>query len=239
MKSHQEPALRLPSLYNRSVELCQQRAFGAWMNWDAPGRALDVACGTGAWSVDLASRGWDVTALVSDAKALERARRRADQNCARCRFRIGDAESPEVDASFDLVLCVSVLQHIPDHDRCAQTLARLSQVLAPGGRLVLLEAAPTHRESRCDTRGFRARTFDWYRRALEDSGLAIMDVLGVDPVPFTSWLLPHCRHLPRVVRNIALGATSALSLPVDWLLGPSLPWTSWHKLIVAGRAGRS
>ena len=238
MNPHQEPAFRLPPVYSRSVELCQQRALNRWIERDAPGRALDVACGNGAWCVELASHGWDVTGLASDSHALRVARRRADENCARCRFQIGDATSPEIDGEFDLVLSVGVLQRIPDHDRCAEILARLSRVLTARGRLVLLEAAPTRRDSRCDTRGFRARTFDWYRRTLEDAGLGIVEVLGVDPIPLKTWLLPYYRQLPRMVRDIALGATSALSFPLDWLLGPSLPSTSWHKLIVAGRTSR-
>ena len=235
-----EPAaLPLPAVYVRAIELCQQRALSAWMNRDvARRRALDIGCGTGAWSIALASHGWDVTAIAPDEQALARARRRADEHCTRCQFQLGDAINAHLEGEFDLVLSVGVLQHIADHDRCAQALTRLSNLLAVGGTLLLLETAPTRHESRCNSRSFRVRTFDWYRRALGDAGLRVVEVLGVDPVPLASWILRHYRQLPRLMGDIALGATSAMSLPLDWLLGPSFPQTSWHKLIVAGHAAQ-
>jgi SAM-dependent methyltransferase len=42
----------------------------------APGRALDLGCGTGAQSVYLAQQGWDVTAVDVVPRALKAARRR-------------------------------------------------------------------------------------------------------------------------------------------------------------------
>jgi SAM-dependent methyltransferase len=41
------------------------------------GRALDLGCGTGIWSVRLAQRGWDVTGVDIVPKALRLARERA------------------------------------------------------------------------------------------------------------------------------------------------------------------
>ena len=43
---------------------------------------------------------------------------------------------PFQDASFDCVTCIEVLEHVPVPDRTA-TIAEISRVLAPGGRLVL------------------------------------------------------------------------------------------------------
>ena len=44
------------------------------------GRALDLGCGTGAQAVDLAQRGWQVTAIDNQPKALRAARRRAQES---------------------------------------------------------------------------------------------------------------------------------------------------------------
>jgi SAM-dependent methyltransferase len=42
------------------------------------GRALDLGCGTGFWSVHLAKRGWEVTGIDIVPKAVRTARKRAD-----------------------------------------------------------------------------------------------------------------------------------------------------------------
>ena len=41
------------------------------------GQALDLGCGSGAWAVRLAQRGWQVTGVDFVPKALRRARKRA------------------------------------------------------------------------------------------------------------------------------------------------------------------
>ncbi|MGH6915290.1 MAG: class I SAM-dependent methyltransferase, partial [Geminicoccales bacterium] len=43
------------------------------------GRALDLGCGTGYWSVELASRGWQVTGIDIVPKAVRKARERAQK----------------------------------------------------------------------------------------------------------------------------------------------------------------
>ncbi len=50
------------------------------------GAALDLGCGTGFWSVDLAERGWDVTGVEIVPKALRAARERAHKAGVEVRF---------------------------------------------------------------------------------------------------------------------------------------------------------
>lgn len=50
------------------------------------GRALDLGCGSGIWSVRLAQRGWDVTGLDNVPKALRTARERARAAGVQARF---------------------------------------------------------------------------------------------------------------------------------------------------------
>jgi SAM-dependent methyltransferase len=54
------------------------------------GSALDLGCGTGRWAVDLAQRGWQVTAIDCVAKAVRTARQRAGQAGVVVRFIEGD-----------------------------------------------------------------------------------------------------------------------------------------------------
>jgi methylase of polypeptide subunit release factors len=49
------------------------------------GPALDLGCGTGIWTVNLAERGWQVTGIDNVPKAVTRARERVQAAVARCR----------------------------------------------------------------------------------------------------------------------------------------------------------
>jgi SAM-dependent methyltransferase len=50
------------------------------------GRALDLGCGSGIWSVHLAQRGWEVTGVDIVPKAVRAARERARRGGVECRF---------------------------------------------------------------------------------------------------------------------------------------------------------
>jgi 2-polyprenyl-3-methyl-5-hydroxy-6-metoxy-1,4-benzoquinol methylase len=59
----------------------------------APGRALDIGCGTGTQAVYLAERGWQVTGVDAVERALVRARRRAEEKGVEARWVAGDVVS--------------------------------------------------------------------------------------------------------------------------------------------------
>lgn len=224
----------MPSFYNRAIDLCQRLALRPWL-CVAPGtRVLDVGCGVGRWSRELARRGARVTGVDLSATMIEEARRRAEADGVggRCRFQVADLSALDLGERFPLALGVTVLQHILDPARLREAVHRLASHLAPAGRLVLLEAAPSRPVTRCDTRVFQARSADTYLAAFAEAGLAPMAISGVDPAPFKTLLLPHYRRLPRAVALPALAAVTALSLPVDALLGRLWVNASWHKVFV-------
>jgi len=70
------PWERMPSLPigEQAIALLDQAESGREPPY---GRALDLGCGTGFWSVRLARRGWDVTGVDIVPKALRTARKRA------------------------------------------------------------------------------------------------------------------------------------------------------------------
>ena len=71
------------------------------------GAALDLGCGTGIWSVDLAEREWDVTGVEIVPKALRSARERAQKAGVEVRFLEGSVAALRdagVGSSFRLVL---------------------------------------------------------------------------------------------------------------------------------------
>lgn len=59
----------------------------------APGRALDVGCGTGTQAVYLAEHGWQVTGVDAVERALAQARRRAGDKGVEVRWVAGDVAS--------------------------------------------------------------------------------------------------------------------------------------------------
>lgn len=232
-------AYGMPSYYNRAIAICQSRALSRWLPLAAGRRALDVGSGVGRWSLRMAAAGAEVTGIDLSPTMAERARARARTAGLeeRCRFLALDVATLALDAEFDFVLSVTVLQHILDPERFDAALARLAAHLAPGGHLVLLEVAPHRSFTRCDSAVFQARTLHRYTEPLRAAGLEIVAVEGVDPAPLRRWLLPFHARLPRPLGHLLLAAVTALSLPIDWLAGRRAARRSWHQVIVARRPG--
>lgn len=106
----------------------------------APARVADLGCGTGTLSVLLAESGYRVDGLdLSPAMvALAEEKAAADPGLP-VTFRVGDASDPDlVQGSYDVVLSRHVLWALPDP---AAGLARWVRLLAPGGRLLLVEGS--------------------------------------------------------------------------------------------------
>ncbi|MBW4050137.1 MAG: class I SAM-dependent methyltransferase [Proteobacteria bacterium] len=224
----------MPGFYNRLIHLSQRRALEPWLRTAAGAKVLDVGCGIGRWSRLLASRGARVTGVdLSPTMIAEAGRRAAAAGLtSRCRFIVQDCAALEIGGSFDLILCVTMLQHMLDLGAMRCALRRMAQHLAPQGRLVILEAAPARTESRCNTAVFTARHRAVYLRLFRECGLRVHAVSGVDPAPFKAWLLPHLPRLPRPLRIIALALATALSAPLDALCGRLLTERSWHAVFV-------
>lgn len=105
-----------------------------------PGRALDVGCGEGVYSVYLAQQGFSVVALDFVPAALDAARARAEQAGVDVEFREGDVVDYETSSTFDVVLDSGCLHHLPRRKVDAYR-RRLDQWLAPGGDYVLVHFA--------------------------------------------------------------------------------------------------
>jgi SAM-dependent methyltransferase len=226
----------MPWLYNFVIDLCQRRALRPWLQRRDHGTALDVGCGVGRWTLRLAMSGMRVVGVDVSPFMIERAKARAREAAITGTFLTGDLGALELGRQFDLILCVTVLQHITHPEQAASAIANLARHLAPGGRLVLLEAAPSESSQRCNSDIFTARTLEWYRDALARCGLSIERLRGVDPMPLKTLLLPYYKRVPDIVRPLLANLTAAISLPFDWVLGPYLTRYSWHKVIVARRA---
>jgi 2-polyprenyl-3-methyl-5-hydroxy-6-metoxy-1,4-benzoquinol methylase len=94
-------------------------------------RVLDVGCSSGYLAEPLAARGNTIVGLELDAGAAREAERFCEQ------VLVGDVETMELPfapASFDVVLCGDVVEHLRDP---VAALARLRPLLRPDGRLVV------------------------------------------------------------------------------------------------------
>jgi SAM-dependent methyltransferase len=230
----------MPEFYNRLIHRCQHLSLERWLDV-APGtRVLDVGCGVGRWSRLLAARGALVTGIDLSPTMIAQARRRAREAgvAERCRFLVQDTAMLDAGGKFELVLAVTVLQHILEPAALHRALTRMVEHLSPAGRLVLLEAAPCT-PGRCDTSVFTARRRDQYLALFAECGLRLRGMSGVDPAPFKSWLLPHLSRLPRPLALLAVALTTVLSAPVDTLLGRRAVARSWHAVFVLERESGS
>ena len=228
----------MPLFYNRAIDLCQRLALQRWLRVRPGIRVLDVGCGVGRWSRLLAGRGASVTGIDLIPTMIAEARRRASARPVRgrCRFLVQDLAALQADEKFDLVLSVTVLQHILEGEALRTALQRMVAHLEEDGVLILLEAAPERTAGDCDSAIFRARPRASYLRLFAECGLEVRALTGVDPAPFRTWLLPHLRQLPSGVRLAALATATALSLPIDVPFGRLLVGSSWHAVFVLTRA---
>ena len=103
------------------------------------GHALDIGTGPGLIPIMLAARvpGLRLTGVDLSEPMLQKARNAAKESglADRLDFRLGDAKSlPFSEQSFDLVLCNSLLHHLPDP---LALLNEISRVTKPGGAILL------------------------------------------------------------------------------------------------------
>jgi 2-polyprenyl-3-methyl-5-hydroxy-6-metoxy-1,4-benzoquinol methylase len=229
----------MPGFYNRAIHFCQYRALVPFLKQSAGKSVLDIGCGVGRWSVWMARHGAWVTGADISPTMVREAERRATAAgvSSRCTFLVSDLVELNLDASFDLILGVTVLQHVLDRDRLQRVVSNLKDRLAPDGQIVLIEAAPSRPNSRCNTPIFVARNEGEYRELFEQNGFGIHLVRGVDPMPLKTLLLPRYSKLPKFISVSLLAAATGISLPVDALFGRWWVKASWHKLFVLRRVG--
>jgi 2-polyprenyl-3-methyl-5-hydroxy-6-metoxy-1,4-benzoquinol methylase len=127
--------LRLMNAYTRArydIVLQCIKAAGAVKG----SRLLEVGCGDGALCGVLRSRlGVAVTGVDTSDKGLALARRMFEQRGWAGEFhQVGGYDTGFADASFDLVVCSDVIEHVDDPQAMLREIQRL---LSPGGRLVI------------------------------------------------------------------------------------------------------
>lgn len=97
---------------------------------------LDIGCGDGSISTPLLSSKCHLTLLDISTQMLERARSRVPTDLLSHVKVVNQnfMEAPFEEGTFDLVICVGVLAHVPSP---SEVVAKIVSILKPGGTLIL------------------------------------------------------------------------------------------------------
>lgn len=97
-------------------------------------RVVDIGCGGGILAESMAARGAEVTGVDLSEKALGVARLHLYESGQTVSYRHISAEdiAREAPASFDIVTCMEMLEHVPDP---ASTIRACATLVKPGGKV--------------------------------------------------------------------------------------------------------
>lgn len=155
-------------------------------------RVLDLACGTGTYTLELARLGYDAWGTDLEPALLELARKKAAEAKIAANFAVGDMREPDaLGLVFDGLFCIgNSLAHLLEKNDLERALAAMRRVLHSPGRAVLqivnfdriLASGDTklpliEREGLRFTRTYRPRGEE---RLLFDS---VLEVTGKDESP--------------------------------------------------------
>jgi SAM-dependent methyltransferase len=107
------------------------------------GRALDLGCGTGIHSVELAWRGWEVTGVDFVSKALSEAEARGRNAGVHVRFIKGDATDLRragVGTGYSFALDFGLFHRLAENERRAMG-REVTAITAPSATLLMLAFA--------------------------------------------------------------------------------------------------
>jgi 2-polyprenyl-6-hydroxyphenyl methylase / 3-demethylubiquinone-9 3-methyltransferase len=93
--------------------------------------ALEVGCGGGILSEDIARLGIEISGIDPSEKSIICAIRHAKENDLQIKYQLAEGENlPFISSSFDIVFCCDVLEHVRD---LSKVISEISRVLKPGG----------------------------------------------------------------------------------------------------------
>ena len=125
------------SIHTAEERAAWDRVFGLALGGRERLDTLDIGCGTGFLSLELATRGHKVTGIDFAPEMLALAKEKAVSTGAAIRFEHADAENlPFAPESFDLVITRHVLWTLP-HPEAA--IGEWIRVLRPGGRVAVID----------------------------------------------------------------------------------------------------
>ena len=110
--------------------LCQSLAH-------SPGLTLDLACGTGSLTVELAKRGWDIYGIDGSPEMLSEAMGKASDAGLQILFLCQKMQNIDLYGTVDTVLCtLDSINHLACPQEVQKTFERVSLFLNPGGYFI-------------------------------------------------------------------------------------------------------
>ncbi len=157
------------------------------------GKALDIGCGTGDHAVNLAQRGWDVTAVDNVPRALATARTKSVQAGVDVQYVQADVTgmAAQVGSGFSLLLDVGCFHGLKPHQRPTY-IQQVEAVSHPGSTLLMLAFQPGRRPPAPLPRGAS-------RQELEDT-FQNWAVIGDDAADTSCMSAPVKRTAPHFFR---------------------------------------
>jgi trans-aconitate methyltransferase len=216
-------------------------------------RVLDLGCGTGHLTAQIAARGAEVVGIDSSLSMIAQAR----QNYPRLKFQLADARDFRFEVSFDALFSNAALHWVREAERAAESMSR---ALKPGGRLVLemgvrgniarllqgVEAVL--REARLPAQNtWYFPSLGEYARLLEHYGF---EILNAETFPrwnklehpergLREWLEmfagAYFDNIPQPQREALITAIEARLRPV--LFRDGAWWADYRRLRIAGQLG--
>lgn len=144
---------RVAADYDRLGELGAVTAGESWLAGLLPAtgrRALDLGCGSGRHSELLADHFEQVDAIDLSRPMIELASARRPR--PNVRYRQADLHDVHAPGHYDFVLSVLTLHHAPD---LHAALSHIRALLAPGGRVVVMDVYPAESALRPPARSLR------------------------------------------------------------------------------------
>ena len=193
-------------------------------------RVLDIGCGDGLVSLELAARvpRGSVVGIDASPRMIETATARPVPAGASARFVVGDARDlPFVD-EFDLVVSFNALHWVPEQRRALESLAR---VLRSGGRAVVQMVCASERSSVEDIEMEVTRRPEW-----------VADFVGFE----APYVHPTPDEYAALAEAAGFAVTGRRTWEVEWDFGSRwdfLRWctvgsTDWTRRLEPDRAAR-
>jgi len=145
-------------------------------------KILDVGCNHGRWSYKMYDLGFKIYGFDISSKAIELAKKNKGKR--KIEFFYSKAVDIKFEKNyFDVIVSVTVLQHILDKKEFEKSLKKLIDITKKGGEIFLIESAPMKKKVR--KLNYKEEwTLSNFRKIFEENGCYLEKTRGLDFVGY-------------------------------------------------------